>query len=150
MTSAISYFKGPRSGDAAPAFVLSGLTGGEASLEKERGKLVLLNFWATWCGTCLSEIPVIEKIYNEFKDKDVAVITVLVDDDGAMLGPLKDRMNFSYPVYPDPDGLVADSYQVWGVPETFVIGPDGVILERSRSAVDYASLKKKLEEHLSR
>ena len=148
--SAIGLFKGPGKGDAAPAFVLSGLSGSEASLEKERGKLVVLHFWATWCGTCLSELPVIEKLYNEFHDKGVAVVTVLVDDNGAMLAPLKERMNFTYPVYPDPDGLVADSYQVWGVPETFIIGPDGVILDRTRSAVDYPSFKKKLEGHLSK
>lgn len=148
--SAIGLFEAPRRGDVAPSFVLSGFAGGEASLEKERGKFVLLHFWATWCGTCLSEIPVIEKLYEEFKDRNVAVVTILVDDDGAMLGPLKDRMNFTYPVYADPKGLVADSYQVWGVPETFVIDRDGVILNRTNSALDYPSFRKTLEGYLSK
>lgn len=148
--SAIGFFSGPRRGDTAPQFVLHDLSGREVALQGERGNIVVLNFWATWCGTCISEVPVIEKIYREFREKHVSVITVLVDDDGGMLETLKKRMELTYPVYPDPDGLVADSYQVWGVPETFIIDDGGMILDRFRSAVDYKTLSTRLEEHLSK
>jgi len=148
--SAISFFGSPGKGDSAPQFALSDLSGKDVTLEGERGNIVVLNFWATWCGTCLSEIPVIEKIYREFKDKHVSVLTVLVDDDGGMIDSIKKRMNLTYPVYADPEGLVADSYQVWGVPETFIIDDGGIILDRFRSAVDYSTLRSRLEDHLSK
>lgn len=148
--SAIHFFERPKSGDVAPPFTLKDISGKEISLESEKGKIVFLNFWSTWCGVCLSEVPTIEKLYEEFKGRDVEVLTVLVDDDGRNLKDIKKKMVLNYPVATDPEGKTADSYQVWGVPESFIIGRDGVILERSPAAINYSKMKRSLEDYLAR
>ncbi len=148
--SAIHFFERPRTGDVAPAFTLKDTAGGQVSLDSAKGKLVLLHFWSTWCGACLSEIPTIGKLHDEFKGKGVAVLTVLVDDDGRDLADIARRTPINYPVLLDPKGETADSYQVWGVPETFIIDRAGVILDRTAATLNYAETKKFLEARLAR
>ena len=143
--SAIHFYKRPKTGDAAPPFKLADISGKQISLESHKGKIVFLHFWASWCGTCLSEIPAVERIYKEYEGKDLAVLTILVDDDGRSLSEIKKRTQLNYPVLLDPEGEVADAYQVWGVPETFVIDRNGVILERSASAIRYDEMKQHLD-----
>jgi peroxiredoxin len=150
MMSAIHFFETPSKGDVALPFTLKDTAGNEISLESERGKVVLLHFWAPWCEVCMAEVPVIEKLYDDFKGRDLALLTVLVDDDGRHIPAIKKRTPIDYPVLIDPEGEVADSYRVWGVPESLIIGRDGVILDRWATATDYAKAKAQLEHYLSR
>lgn len=138
--SAIHYFKRPSKGDVAPAFSLTEISGQNISLEKNRGKTVLLHFWATWCNTCRYELPAIERLNERFKDRGLAVISVLVDENDA--SGVKQFFKITFPVLIDPEGLIADEYMVYGVPESFIIGPDGIILARFDGAVDWDSRSK--------
>lgn len=143
--SAYHFWARPKSGDMAPPFTLKDISGKEVSLENEKGRLVFLHFWSTWCWTCISEIPAVEKIYNEFEEKDLVVLTILVDDDGRNLSGIMKRTQINYPVLLDPEGSVADAYAVWGVPETFIIDRNGVILDRTASAINYNEVKRYLD-----
>lgn len=135
--SAIHYFQRPSKGDAAPAFTLTELSGKTVSLEEFRGKYVLLHFWATWCGTCRYELPAIEKLNRKFAGRGLAVISVLVDE--KVFPDIKNIFKITFPVFSDPEGAVADEYMVYGVPESFIIDREGIILARFNGSVDWDS-----------
>ena len=144
--SAIRFFDRPGAGDAAPQFVLQDIQGVNHSFADYNGKTVFLHFWATWCGKCLQEIPEMEKLYGEYRDSDIVILSVLVDDDGSNLPAIKSRQPLDYTVLVDPQGEAADLYKVWGVPESFIIDRNGLIVLRSISAVKYGYIKARLEE----
>jgi peroxiredoxin len=135
--SAIHYFKRPSKGDIAPPFSLEEISGQSISLEEYRGKFVLLHFWATWCGTCRYELPAIENLNEKFKDSGLVVVSVLADDK-AVPG-LKQIFKITFPVLLDPEGAVADKYMVYGVPESFIIDPEGIIVSRLSGKVNWDS-----------
>ncbi len=148
--SAISFFERPKIGDAAPPFELKDASGAAWSLESFRGRTVLLHFWATWCGTCLSELPALESAYRELGGGSVAIVTILTDDEGRSLSALKGRTPISFPVLLDMDGTVSDAYEVWGVPVSFLIDVNGVIVGRTSSPLTYNSLMSLLQIPLTR
>ncbi len=115
-------------GEKALDFTLTGLDGAQVSLESLKGKVVLLDFWATWCGPCKQVMPTIQKIADEYKEKDVAVYGVNTWERGE--GAAKkymDSKGFTYPCLLVGDDL-AKSYGVTGIPTLLVIDKDGVIV----------------------
>jgi peroxiredoxin len=118
-------------GTDAPAFELR-RAGSAASLDLEqlRGKIVLLNFWATWCKPCEDEMPAMERLYRAFADSDFELVAISVDEDEAAVIPFVDRLGLSFPVLMDPAQDVAAAYQTFRFPESLLIGRDGVVLER--------------------
>ena len=115
-------------GEKALDFTLTGLDGAQFSLEGLKGKVILLDFWATWCGPCKQVMPTIQKIADEYKDKDVAVFGVNTWERGE--GAAKKYMEskgFTYPCLLAGDEL-AKSYEVPGIPTLLVIGKDGMIV----------------------
>jgi len=135
--SAIHYFERPSKGDAAPVFSLAVSSGENVSLADYRGKVVLLHFWATWCNTCRYELPAIEELNRRFAGRGLNIISILVDEND--VSHAKEFFKITFPVLEDPEGAVADQYMVYGVPESFIIGPDGVILARFNGAVNWDS-----------
>lgn len=117
-------------GREAPLFEMKDTEGRTWKLADLRGKVVLLNFWATWCDPCREEIPSIQNFINSEKGNEkVIFVSVLYRDDPARaMGYLKER-GYSFPVLID-DAKIASSYGVTGVPETFVISTQGVIKDR--------------------
>ena len=120
--------EGPRVGYRAPNFRLVNLKGEEVSLANEKGKVVFINFWATWCEPCKIEMPSMEALYHDFKDKGFEILAVSNDLEGeSVVKPFIEKMGVSYPVLVDPDFHVNEKYLVRTVPTSVLVGRDGVI-----------------------
>lgn len=96
----------------------------QVSLKALRGKVVVVNFWASWCTPCLDELPALERLSRRYPDK-IAVVGVGIDDDHKALAAVAKRLGVTFPTVLDADGTLKQRYQVRGVPETFIVGPDG-------------------------
>jgi len=121
-------------GELAPDFVVEQLSGGSLRLSKLRGKLVLLDFWATWCAPCLAEIPAFEKLYDEFGgDPRFALISLSCDNtpDVAKRYVDEKRLPWRQGFAGGTNGHVATAYTVRSLPGTFLIAPDGRVLARN-------------------
>ena len=106
-----------------PDFTLPDPGGKKVSLKDFRGKLVMLNFWATWCVPCREEMPTMERLYQEFKNKSFVIIAVDVKDKKADALAFIKELKLTYPVVFDPEGEVGVLYGAWGLPATYLIGP---------------------------
>jgi peroxiredoxin len=96
------------------------------SLAEFKGKVVFLNFWATWCKPCEEEMPSMERLHQRFKDRGLVVLAIAEDSGGAaVVAPYVKRHRLSFPVGLDPKSEVATLYGVWGVPSTFIIDRRG-------------------------
>lgn len=110
----------------APDFDLMDTNGGRVKLSSLRGKVVIVNFWATWCGPCNKELPYVEKFYEEMKDNpNVAIVAISTDENPALVAPFAKARNYTFPVVFD-DGAKA-KFGVGGIPATFIIDPSGKI-----------------------
>jgi peroxiredoxin len=124
-----------RIGQMAPDFTVKDVTGKQVSLSDYRGKLVFLNFWASWCAPCEKEMPDLERLQNTFRDRKFQMLTVSVDvnpDDAAKF--YNDR-HLTMPWYSDPGRIVANKYKVNVYPETFVIDRNGHIIRHYPGAI---------------
>ena len=115
----------------APNFSLPDLDGKMVSLSDYRGKVVLLNIWATWCPPCVEEMPSMEKLYQELKGEGFEILAVSIDESGAQdVLPFMKKHNLSFPALIDSKGTLKDLYQTRGVPESFIIDKDGILIEK--------------------
>jgi len=112
-------------------FTLTDLNGKQWNRKSLTGKVVLVNFWATWCPPCRKEMPDLDALYKRFKDKGL-VILALSDEDEATVRPFiaKDQ-KVSYPILLDPKGKVAEQYRVSGIPKTFIYDRKGKLAAQS-------------------
>ena len=117
-------------GSRAPDFSLPRLEGGRVSLEELRGRVVLVNFWATWCKPCEDEMPAMQHLYRELAGDGFELLAVSVDDQAADVQAFVERLGIGFPVLLDPDESTARAYQTYRYPETLLIGRDGVVVER--------------------
>lgn len=115
-------------GSEAPDFTLTDLEGRPVRLGALRGKAVLLNFWATWCGPCRVEMPHLEKLYHEYKNKDVAFLTISGEEPETIREFLQ-RNKYSFGSLVDDTGRVSSTYGVSGIPQTLLIGRGGQVVE---------------------
>ena len=114
-------------GQIAPDFKLQNLEGKAVSLRSFGDKPILINFWATWCGACLYEMPILEQIYEEWSEKGLVMLAINVGESPAKIQSFLKRYNFSIPVLLDTTETVARRYGITGLPTTFFIDKDGVI-----------------------
>lgn len=121
-----NYPAAPEIGALAPAFVTTTTSGNPLSLSDLRGTPVMLNFWATWCGPCLSEMPMIQTAYDTHHAAGLRVIAVDSSEPLADVLAWDTRFGLTYDTIID-NGLLADLYRLRGLPTTFFIGRDGVI-----------------------
>jgi peroxiredoxin len=127
-------------GVPAPSFSLPGLDGKNVSLADFKGKVVLLNIWATWCAPCIAEMPSMEKLYQELRGEDFELLAVSVDESGAeAVKPFMDKHKLGFPVLLDTIGEIKNLYQATGVPESFIIDKDGIIVEKIIGPRDWAA-----------
>ena len=126
----------PLIGRPAAAFTLTGFDGAPIALEALRGKVVVVNFWASWCyPACYEEAPVLEQGWRAYRDRDVVVLGVDIQDrDEAARKFIRD-FALTCPNAPDPDGKVSVDFGVYGVPETFFLDRDGRIRAKHVGAV---------------
>lgn len=120
-----------KAGDEAPAWTLRDAEGKSQSLADYRGRVVLMDFWATWCGPCRMSMPGVQKIHDRFKDRGVAVLGINIgeDDDADPAGYMKEK-GFTYGLLLRGE-LAAEAYGVMSIPHFFVIGVDGKIIHAS-------------------
>ncbi len=111
-------------------FTLTGMDGKPWSLKEQRGKVVVLNFWATWCPPCRKEMPDLEKLYQQFKEQGL-VILAISDEDAGKVKPFVAGQKVTYPVLLDPGRKVNELFQVEGIPKTFVYDRNGKLVAQS-------------------
>ena len=136
---------GTKIGNLAPDFQLQYLDGNTVSLSDLRGSPVIINFWATWCGPCRSEMPFIQEIYNEWQDRGLVILAINLRETSSLVSQFIQDNNLSFPVLLDANGNVALEYNVTGIPTTFFIDKDGIIQE---SKIGPFSSKEDIEEEL--
>ncbi|HPG25747.1 MAG: TlpA family protein disulfide reductase [Spirochaetaceae bacterium] len=119
-------------GADAPAFELPRLeeSEGRLALSSLAGRVVLLNFWATWCEPCEREVPAMQRLYEALPRADFELVAVSIDDDPALVTAFRDRYRMDFPILLDRDQRVYKTYQTMGVPESLLIDRDGRIVER--------------------
>ncbi len=129
-------------GVKAPNFTLPDLDGKMVSLTDYRGRVVLLNIWATWCAPCVKEMPSMEKLYQELKDEKFVILAASIDESGAdVVRPFMKNHKLSFPALIDSAGTLNDLYRISGVPESFIIDKQGRILEEIIGPRDWAAPK---------
>lgn len=106
-----------------------------------KGKVVLLNVWATWCPPCREEMPSIERLYTEFKGQGLAVVAVSVDDPGKEdeIREFVREFGLTFEILHDPAAGIKKTYQIAGYPETFIIARDGSIRKKVIASSDWSS-----------
>jgi peroxiredoxin len=122
-----------------PDFSLTNAEGKKISLKDFRGKILFLNFWATWCEPCRDEMPAMEKLYQEFRDKNFTVLAVNVKDRRQEALAFVKELKLTYPIAFDPNAEVASLYGAWGLPTTYIIGPKGEGLARGWGPAEWHS-----------
>jgi peroxiredoxin len=117
-------------GNVAPDFQLQNLNGQSITLSSLKGNPVLINFWATWCQPCASEMPYLQKINNEWSDKGLVVLAINWGESASEVGQFLQANNLSLPVLLDTKKAAAEKYGVRAFPTTFFIDKDGIIREK--------------------
>jgi cytochrome c biogenesis protein CcmG/thiol:disulfide interchange protein DsbE len=118
-----------KSGDANLAFTVKDMNGASVRLADYKGKVIVLNFWATWCGPCKLEIPAFVELYDRYKANGLVILGVSGDDDAETLRAFASEWRMNYPVLVgrDHEDLMDAFGPLWGYPTTFMIGRDGSI-----------------------
>lgn len=109
----------------APAFSLARRGGGEVSLDQLRGKVVLINFWATWCGPCRKEMPLLDQLQKKYSPLGFTLLGVNVEEDGRLFDTFLRDVPVSFPILLDPANGVSKLYQVEAMPSTVIIDRKG-------------------------
>ena len=114
-------------GEAAPNFELQNLDGQSISLSSLKGKPVLVNFWATWCGPCVSEMPYLQEIHEDWSDSGLMVLAINWGESASEVEQFLQAHNLSLPVLLDTKNVVAPKYGIRYIPTTFFIDKDGIV-----------------------
>ena len=119
----------PRVGEPAREYAAANLAGEEVSLEQLRGKVVLLNLWATWCTPCRMETPYLQAMYEEHVDRGFEIVGISMDTGDAAddVRMFVDEYDVTYTILHDPEMRGMELYRVLGLPATFLIDRDGVL-----------------------
>ncbi|GFP32264.1 cytochrome c biogenesis protein CcmG, thiol:disulfide interchange protein DsbE [Candidatus Hakubella thermalkaliphila] len=132
----------------APEFALNSLGGREVSLSDFRGKVVVLNFWATWCGTCRAEMPNLERAYQAYKDKNVELVGISMDTDTQLVESFVKEVGVTYTILLDPSHRVASDYAIWALPTTYIVDEKGMIVGSEIGQLTESMLKNMLDQAL--
>lgn len=134
--------------DLAPDFKAETVDGKTFVLSEQKGKVVLLNFWATWCGPCVGEMPAFEKLYSEYGEK-IAILAVDCAEDKDTVKQFVSDNGYTFPIAYDTEGAISAKYPTSGIPYTLVIGKDGKVQKTFLGADDadtqYIEYKKAID-----
>jgi len=136
----------PVIGHPAPDFTLTDLDGNTVRPSGFRGKVVFLNFWATWCPPCRAEMPEMEEVYQAYKDKDVVIIGVDLRESMSSVQSFVEENGYNWTFVVDSTGEVARDYMVTGIPSSFFIDKDGIIRALQVGAMSKITMEANLAE----
>src|SRR5262249_55930351 len=143
-----------KEGQQAPALTLATLDGGNGSLGDHLDRLVILNFWATWCQPCTIEMPSLEALWRRYRDRGLVVVAVSVDRGSprGLLEPYVRRLKLTFPILLDPDAATSEGWRVTALPATFIIRPGGDVtgIAVGARAWDSAEMRSLVERLLPR
>ncbi len=117
----------PKVGEPAPLFVLNDPDGNVLRLSDFQGRVVWVNFWATWCGPCRRELPDIQRLASEFGDEELVVLAVNLEESDGKARSFWEELGLDLPLALDATGDVANQYRLVGLPNNFFIDKDGVL-----------------------
>lgn len=127
-------------GTGAPGFTVYDKSGKAVSLDNLKGKVVVLNFWATWCSSCVEEAPTVQRLYEKQKgNPDLKLVTVLMRDSMDSAVSFMAKNKFDFPVTTDKDNKAAKAYGLTGVPETYLINKRGILFRKIIGPIDWDS-----------
>jgi peroxiredoxin len=127
-------------GVEAPYFTFPDLNGEAVSLAAYRGKVVLLNIWATWCPPCRQEMPSMQRFYEKFKGENFEILAVSIDSGGReAVAPFMQKMNLTFPALLDPGETIRPLYRITGVPESFIIDKKGIVVEKIIGPINWGT-----------
>ena len=114
-------------GDKAPDFTLKAMSGKNLKLAEQRGQIIVLNFWASWCGPCRKEMPVLQKFYDKYQDLGVSVWGVNVEQENQAGRDFLADLDLSFPIFFDDSNTISENYQVEAMPTTVILDRNGII-----------------------
>jgi thiol-disulfide isomerase/thioredoxin len=132
-------FQTPKEELQAFEFNLEDLTGRQRSLSAYKGQVVLLNFWATWCGPCRAEVPSMVRLYKELKNQGLTILAVNNQEPLEQVSAFVEEMGMGFPVLLDSTGKVGSIYGIRAIPTTYIIDPQGAIRGRMVGTRDWYS-----------
>ncbi len=146
MTREPRHIPSPLIARPAPSFTLSLFGGATIRLEDLRGKVIFLNFWASWCPPCRAEARTLEAAWQKYKGEGVVFVGVNIQDDDSSAQEFLREFGITYPNGIDRGSKIAIDYGVWGLPETFFIDRDGRITYKHIGALGRETITAKLDE----
>lgn len=114
-------------GQPAPDFALKSASGENLRLSEYRGEVVMINFWATWCGPCRQEMPLLDALYGRYQRVGFQLLGVNIDDDSGKAMAMVEELGVSFPVLFDSDKSVSESYEVEAMPVTILVDRSGTV-----------------------
>lgn len=127
-------------GDVAPDFSLEDTNGNQISLSGLRGKVVMVNFWATWCPPCIEEMPSMERLNEVMADDDFVMLAINTEENGRSVVPkFLNKNPYTFTILYDDKGGVQEQYGVYKFPESFIIRKDGTVAEKIIGPHDWSS-----------
>ncbi len=117
-------------GKLAPGFTLIDRQGKTWDLDELRGQVVFVNFWATWCGPCIEEMPSMQSLYRSLQPNKFKMLAILSNDEPAFADNVAKKLAVTFPILIDPEGKIGKAYGLTGVPETYIIDKQGILREK--------------------
>ncbi|MCI5139804.1 MAG: TlpA family protein disulfide reductase [Candidatus Electrothrix sp. AR1] len=129
----------PVAGNPAPDFTLVDIEGRTWTLSELKGQVVFLNFWATWCPPCISEMPAMQNLYNTLPQDQFKMLAVLYSDEAGNAKEFAKKLDITLPILVDEGNQVGMNYGLTGVPETFILDKEGIIREKVKGPAEWDS-----------
>ncbi len=140
-------------GQAMPAFTVSSIKGEKFDVQNLKGKVLLVNFWATWCGPCRGEMPQLEKeVWLRFKSRKFAMVGIAREQTQGVILKELPKLRVTYPLAADPHRAIYKRFANAGIPRSYVVGADGRIAFQSSGyeAAEFEQMKRVIEQELAK